>query len=122
MSKPGEAVMALTRLGFRLWLEGEYVKVRHEGSEAFDPAMVRPLLAIVKAHKEEVRRYLAHAQGNISNQPERILTCAECPWFQQNPWTHYPDLPAWCGWHFDHLATDNPICIGYRKGEIPAPT
>ena len=52
-------------------------------------------------------------------QPERILTCAECPWYQTNPWTHYPDLPAWCGWHFDHLAVDNPSCIGYRKGEIP---
>lgn len=52
---------------------------------------------------------------------ERILLCSECPWHRENPWTHYPELPAWCAYHFDHLAADNPTCIGYRKGEIPAP-
>jgi hypothetical protein len=55
---------------------------------------------------------------------ERIRSCTECPWHRENPWTHYPELPAWCawcGWHFDHLAADNPACIGYRKGQIPAP-
>jgi hypothetical protein len=30
-----------------------------------------------------------------------------------------PNLPAWCGWHFDHLMRDNPLCIGYRRGEVP---
>jgi hypothetical protein len=50
--------------------------------------------------------------------PERISTCQECPWHQENPWTHYPELPAWCAYHFDHLAADNPACIGYRRGDV----
>lgn len=51
--------------------------------------------------------------------PERILSCAECPWYAGNPWTHYPELPAWCNWHMDNLAADNPACISYRRQEIP---
>lgn len=50
--------------------------------------------------------------------PEKILSCQDCPWHRENPWTHYPELPAWCDWHFDHLAADNPACISYRRGEI----
>lgn len=51
--------------------------------------------------------------------PERILSCAECPWYQLNPWSHYPELPAWCHYNMDHLVIDNPQCIGYRRGEVP---
>jgi hypothetical protein len=53
--------------------------------------------------------------------PERILSCSECPWCQLNHWTHYPELPFWCGWHMDHLIEDNPSCIGFRRGEIIPP-
>ncbi len=49
--------------------------------------------------------------------PKEIRLCAECPWYQQNPWTHYPEFPAWCAYHFDHLTADNPACINYRKGD-----
>ncbi len=48
--------------------------------------------------------------------PEKILTCSDCPWHRANPWMHFPELPAWCDWHFDHLAADNPACIGYLPG------
>ncbi len=50
---------------------------------------------------------------------ERILSCRECPWYAENPWTHYPELPAWCHYHMDNLAADNPACIGYRRGDVP---
>jgi len=54
--------------------------------------------------------------------PERILTCAECPWYAPNPWTHYPELSAWCHYHMDGILKDNPACISYRRGGIaPAP-
>jgi len=53
--------------------------------------------------------------------PEKILSCDECPWYAENPWTHYPALPAWCQYHIDHLLQDNPACIGFRRREIPNP-
>jgi hypothetical protein len=57
----------------------------------------------------------------IQAPPERILLCAECPWCCSNPWTHYPELPSWCSWHFDYLEADNQQCTGWRKGEILPP-
>jgi len=53
--------------------------------------------------------------------PERILSCSECPWYQENSWTHYPELPLWCSWHFDHLGGDSQQCRGWRGGKIPHP-
>lgn len=53
--------------------------------------------------------------------PERILFCNECPWWRHNSWSRYSELPAWCDWHFDHLAGDNLQCMGYRRGEVPNP-
>jgi len=47
--------------------------------------------------------------------------CVECPWCQDNPWTHYPEFPRWCSWHFDYLAADSQQCLGWRKREIPQP-
>jgi hypothetical protein len=55
---PGEAVMELTRLGFRFRLEGEAVKVRFEGEHTPDPEAVSPLLDIVRRHKADVHFFL----------------------------------------------------------------
>jgi hypothetical protein len=114
---PGiEAVRKLAHLGYRFTVNGETIKARHEGPGEPDPAQVRPLLEVMKVYKSEVLNYLVQKP---QLPPERILTCSECPWHQTNPWTHYPDLPAWCDWHFDHLAADSPACIGYRRGDVP---
>jgi hypothetical protein len=56
--KPGEAVMELTRHGFRFRLVGEAVKVRFEGEQPPDPAAVSTLLDIVRRHREDVRYFL----------------------------------------------------------------
>lgn len=56
--RPGEAVMELSRIGFRFRLDGEAVKVKFEGEQPADPAAVSPLLDLVRLHKEDVRHFL----------------------------------------------------------------
>jgi hypothetical protein len=51
----------------------------------------------------------------------QMVLCCECPWHQENPWTDYPEFPAWCAWYMDNLVTANPSCIEYRQGKIPKP-
>ena len=112
---PGiEAARRLSYLGYRFTVNGDNIKARYEGPGDPDPAQVRPLVALVKKYKVEVIGYLAPKPKGV---PEKILSCSECPWCRDNPWTHYPELPAWCGWHMDHLVEDNPSCIGFRRGE-----
>jgi hypothetical protein len=67
---------------------------------------------------------LAGLSEPIFFDPEEKVTrgrCVECPWCQDNPWTHYPEFPRWCSWHFDYLAADSQQCLEWRKREIPQP-
>jgi|GEM_PF-1276978 hypothetical protein len=70
-------------------------------------------------HPHPCRNHTPTPEAPQASAPERILSCSECPCYAENPWTHYPELPAWCNWHFDHLAANNPGCIGYRQGDVP---
>ena len=54
----GHVVMKLAKLGFRFRLEGEEIKVRFEGGRIAESVQVRPLLKVVKTHKNEVREFL----------------------------------------------------------------
>ncbi len=56
--RPGDAVMELSRIGFRFRLDGEAVKVRFEGEQKPDPEKVAPLLEVARQHKDEVRYFL----------------------------------------------------------------
>jgi len=56
--RPGDAVLELTRLGFRLRLDGGVVKVKFEGEQTPDPAVVAHLVALLKAHKSGVADFL----------------------------------------------------------------
>jgi hypothetical protein len=56
--RPGEAVMELTRQGFRFRLDGEAVKLRFVGEQTPDPEVVSPLLDLVRYHKDDVRDFL----------------------------------------------------------------
>lgn len=47
--------------------------------------------------------------------------CTSCPWRLDNPWTHYPDLPLWCGYWWDHLRADSGWCRDKREGQVPNP-
>ena len=82
---PGEAVMKLSRIGFHFSLEGGVVKVRFEGKEAQDLEAVSTLLAIVRAHKDEVRFYLkcyCPRCGGVATCPdyEGRPLCLACDW------------------------------------------
>jgi hypothetical protein len=112
------AVQKLKAMGYRFQVDGNALRYEWQGNGKPDPDLVRPLMEVVKTHKLEVLTYLGQKP---QAPPERILSCSECPWHQLNPWTHYPELPFWCGWHMDHLIEDNPSCIGFRRGEIVPP-
>ena len=69
-----EAVNKLSSLGYRFELAGDRLRYQYHGPGDPNPDTVRPLLETVKAHKPDVIAYLSK-----SAQPERILTCFECP-------------------------------------------
>lgn len=83
--RPGEAVMELSRIGFRFRLDGEAVKVRFEGKQTPAPAAVSPLLDLVRQHKEDVRYFLkCHCPrcGGVATCPdyEGQPLCLACDW------------------------------------------
>ena len=81
--KPGDAIMELSRLGFRFRLDGDAVKVRFEGRDRPDPEQVAPLLALVRQHKDEARDFLrcrcpacgGACFGTFEDGRERCLGC-----------------------------------------------
>ena len=48
------------------------------------------------------------------------VTCESCPWYELNPWTHYPDFGAWCHHQMEHLVVGSPACEEFQHGEVPA--
>lgn len=114
--KPEEAVTKLIAMGYHVEAVGDRVRWRYGGQGQPDLGRVRPMIATIRAYKDEVRCFLA---GKRPSPPERIPLCQECPWYELNPWTHYPDFGAWCVYHMDYLLIENPQCRGFRQGEIP---
>lgn len=56
---PGiEAARKLAHLGYRFAVVGESIKAKYEGTGEPNPGLVRPLLDLVKTHKDEVRHFL----------------------------------------------------------------
>jgi hypothetical protein len=83
--RPGDAVMELTRMGFRFRLDGEAVKVKFEGEQSPDPAAVSPLLDLLRQHKEDVRYFLKSycpRCGGVATCPdyEGRPLCLACDW------------------------------------------
>ncbi len=76
--RPGDAVMELTRHGFRFRLDGEAVKVRYDGPGKPDPGKVAPLLEVARQHKDEVRYFLRSYCPKCGG-------CAFCPDYEGRP-------------------------------------
>jgi hypothetical protein len=51
--------------------------------------------------------------------PACIVTCAACPWYQLNPWTHNPALGAWCSYRMEGLVVGSAVCEEFNRGEVP---
>jgi len=49
----------------------------------------------------------------------RPVTCESCPWYELNPWTHYPTFGAWCHRQMEHLVVGSAACGEFRRGEVP---
>jgi ribosomal protein S27AE len=56
--RPGEAVINLSRMGFKFEVAAGKVRYRYEGSGEPDPHQAMPLLETLKAHKDEVLFFL----------------------------------------------------------------
>jgi hypothetical protein len=93
--RPGDAVMELTRYGFRFRLDGEAVKVRFAGEQVPDPGAVSPLLDLVRQHKDDVRYFLRSycpKCGGVATCPDHAgqPLCMACDW--QQLVELYPDI------------------------------
>lgn len=82
---PGEAIIKLTGLGYKFELLGDKVRYRYEGPGDPEPARVRPLLDLVRQHKEDVRFFLkCHCPrcGGVAFCPdlEEKSRCLACDW------------------------------------------
>lgn len=92
---PGiEAVRTLAYMGYRFTVNGESIKARYEGLGKPDPAQVRPLVDVMKAHKPDVVYFLKSfcpRCGGVCFIPvgEDSL-CMACDWDQLVEL--YPDL------------------------------
>lgn len=82
--RPGDAVMELSRIGFRFRLEGEAVKMRFEGKQTPDPAAASALLDLVRQYKDEVRHFLkcyCPRCGGVASCPDTGKPiCLVCDW------------------------------------------
>jgi len=83
--RPGEAVINLSRMGFRFEVADGKVRYRYEGPGEPDPGQAIPLLEVVKAHKDEVLFFLrCHCPrcGGCCFMPdyEGRPLCMACDW------------------------------------------
>jgi hypothetical protein len=61
-----------------------------------------------------------HPVEPTQNGPEITpATCEACPWYELNPWTHYPDFTAWCHYRMEHLVMGSAACEEFSRGEMP---
>ena len=85
-TNPGiAAVQTLASLGYKFTLTGATIKAKYEGEGKLDPALVRPLLAQVKANKPEVVDFLCcycPKCGGCCFAPdhEQRPRCLACDW------------------------------------------
>ena len=97
--RPGDAVLELSRIGFRFRLDGEVVKVRFGGEQTPDPEKVSPLLDLVRQHKDDVRYFL-------KSYCPRCGGCCFAPDYEGRP------LCLGCDW--DELVKLYPAMAGVR--------
>ena len=83
---PGiEAIHALAMMGYRAWVEGEEIRLHYGGPGKPDPRKAKPLVDVVKGHKDEVRHFLQSycpRCGGVATCPDYDgqPLCLRCDW------------------------------------------
>jgi hypothetical protein len=85
-----------------------------------------PMSKVPKFHFEEhppakvAKPAKLHPVEPTQNGPETTpAACEACPWYELNPWTHYPDFAAWCHYRMEHLVVGSAACEEFSCGEMP---
>ncbi|MBW1953649.1 MAG: hypothetical protein JRI66_11300 [Deltaproteobacteria bacterium] len=109
--------MRLKEAGGQIMLDGEQIVVR-----APRRVLTDEVIETLRRHKSEIIAWLKAGGSGVSTSSDTIRPCGDCPWYQNNPWTHYPDLQGWCGWWWDYLlGPHNGQCRDRREGRIADP-
>jgi hypothetical protein len=79
------ALRKLAHMGYRFMVNGEIIKAKYNGAGKILPAQVRPLIKVVKEHKDEVLTYLrvyCPKCGGISSYLDYTgkPICISCDW------------------------------------------
>ena len=104
---PGE--MWAAGVNIRTWVEAGLIE--YAANIAIQPEPHLNLAAVEGQHVIEEHRKPAP--------PSPPATCESCPWYELNPWTHYPDFGAWCHYRMEHLLVGSATCEEFRRGEVP---
>jgi hypothetical protein len=85
--RPGEAIIELSRMGFKFEVADGKVRYRYEGPVEPDPSQAVPLLEVVKAHRDEVAFFLKchcpRCGGVVFGTFEGKSHCLACYWESQ---------------------------------------
>jgi hypothetical protein len=80
---PGiEAVRMLANMGYRFTVTGETIKGKYHGQYKPDPAQVRPLVDVMKAHKPDVVYFLKSYCPRCGGVCFIGSMCMACDWEQ----------------------------------------
>lgn len=79
-----EAIHALAMMGYRAWVEGQEIFLHYEGPGQPDRQQAKPLVDVVKRHKEEVRHFLKcycpRCGGMVFGTFAGVSRCMACYW------------------------------------------
>ena len=80
----GEAIMQLTRSGYRFWLTGDRIKYEFLGPGEPETEMARPLLTAIRDQKEEamyfLKSYCPRCGGVVFGTFSGVSRCLACYW------------------------------------------
>lgn len=68
-------------------------------------------------HRQEAGRTTT-TEPPLNAAEGRPLTCSACHWHEPNPWSHNPDLTAWCQCRMEPITPDSPTCEDFHRSQV----